>query len=324
MAIPWGLIIGAAGTAAGLGVSAYQSKKNRQYQQEQNERDRQFTQEQYEKQRQDALEDFHMQNQFNDPKQQMTRLRQAGLNPNLVYGKGAETTAASIRGSSPTNQKQEAQKNTFDPSMIGGFSNALAQHADLTIKQAQTDNLNTQNALMSANMAKTLQETARGDFELGQAKRLKDLVVDNAILNNEKAKVDIESTIAGIENTQANTIYTLDKNQREELANSTNTQATLQSITNQKLQNAKTTEEIEVLKLNQKMLEQNINVAELDSELAKMGIRKDDPLYYRYIMQLVNAITDSGRKPAATNDKQYWDAINKIRASKGLKPILPK
>ena len=59
----------------------------------------------YKKQRADNREDatttynrqiemWNMNNAYNDPSAQMERLRQAGLNPNLVYGNGATTTAS--------------------------------------------------------------------------------------------------------------------------------------------------------------------------------------------------------------------------------------
>ena len=41
-----------------------------------------------------SLEMWNMNNAYNDPSAQMERLRQAGLNPNLVYGNGATTTAS--------------------------------------------------------------------------------------------------------------------------------------------------------------------------------------------------------------------------------------
>lgn len=42
-------------------------------------------------------ENWHMQNQYNTPSAQMARLKEAGLNPNLVYGGGsAQTPATSI------------------------------------------------------------------------------------------------------------------------------------------------------------------------------------------------------------------------------------
>lgn len=53
---------------------------------------------------------WHMQNEYNDPKAQMQRLENAGLNPNLVYGNGATTQSANLspksaHGSSPSASK---------------------------------------------------------------------------------------------------------------------------------------------------------------------------------------------------------------------------
>ena len=41
------------------------------------------------------LEQWHRENEYNDPQQQMNRLRKAGLNPNLAYENGLDNTAAS-------------------------------------------------------------------------------------------------------------------------------------------------------------------------------------------------------------------------------------
>lgn len=50
----------------------------------------------WEKQGQRELEYFNLQNAYNDPSAQMQRLKDAGLNPNLVYGNGATTESAPI------------------------------------------------------------------------------------------------------------------------------------------------------------------------------------------------------------------------------------
>jgi hypothetical protein len=42
------------------------------------------------------IENWNMQNEYNSPVAQMQRLKEAGLNPNLVYDKGATTTASSL------------------------------------------------------------------------------------------------------------------------------------------------------------------------------------------------------------------------------------
>lgn len=88
----------AAGIAAGAGllgqgIGAYSAGRM-------NKRAERFARESYNTQRKDALSDWAMQNAYNDPSAQMARLKAAGLNPNLVYGTGAQAQATSApRGS---------------------------------------------------------------------------------------------------------------------------------------------------------------------------------------------------------------------------------
>ena len=42
------------------------------------------------------LEQWNRENAYNLPTAQMARLKAAGLNPNLVYGSGAQTTSARV------------------------------------------------------------------------------------------------------------------------------------------------------------------------------------------------------------------------------------
>lgn len=69
----------AAGVAQGVGAIASSAIQNRQ--------NRKLAEYGYSK----DLEMWHRQNAYNDPKQQMSRLKEAGLNPNLVYGSGSTT-----------------------------------------------------------------------------------------------------------------------------------------------------------------------------------------------------------------------------------------
>lgn len=55
----------------------------------QNKRMMRFQREMYDRQRQDALSDWDRQNLYNSPSEQMRRLQEAGLNPNLMYGQGS-------------------------------------------------------------------------------------------------------------------------------------------------------------------------------------------------------------------------------------------
>lgn len=104
------------------------------------------------------VQNWHMQNEYNHPKAQMERLKEAGLNPALMYGQsasGATGTAGSVDGAS-------TPKWEFDNPM-----NKLNMFADIKQRNAQTDNLLAQRtvihqeaALKSAQTASTLLQNA--------------------------------------------------------------------------------------------------------------------------------------------------------------------
>lgn len=112
----------AAGLQAGASIfntfmNARMNRKNLKFQDKTNKENRAWEQQMYEWSKNDRREDWHTQNEYNAPAQQMQRLREAGLNPNLVYGKGADNTAASIAGGDVSAQSQKApqlQLGTFD------------------------------------------------------------------------------------------------------------------------------------------------------------------------------------------------------------------
>jgi hypothetical protein len=74
-----------------------------------------------------ALEDWNRQNAYNHPSQQMQRLKEAGLNPNLVYGGGATTLAQPVK-------TPEAQVPNIDvqkvPETIGAFQSIKNQQLE--------------------------------------------------------------------------------------------------------------------------------------------------------------------------------------------------
>lgn len=85
--MPIGGIIAGVGSIVGSAMSAKEQRKI-------NEMNIRYAREAYQRERQDALADWHMQNAYNHPMAQMQRLQEAGLNPNLVYGNGADAQMA--------------------------------------------------------------------------------------------------------------------------------------------------------------------------------------------------------------------------------------
>ncbi len=113
-----GLVSGAINAGSQLGTNASQLS---------------YAKEMYEKQRADALADWNMQNQYNSPKEQMMRFKEAGLNPNLIYGQMSNSPV--VRSSSP-----QSYNPTAPQADLGSTANmAIGQYYDTQLKAAQID-----------------------------------------------------------------------------------------------------------------------------------------------------------------------------------------
>lgn len=134
-----------------------------------------------------SVEMWNMQNQYNSPTAQMSRLRQAGLNPNLVYGSGVTGNSA---GSAPQYQPAKIQRATMEPyrGWNLGLSDAASMYMAMRQNKAQVENMEAQNKLIKE-QARTegirqgniAMATARSGFDLDLARELKDVSVDRAI-----------------------------------------------------------------------------------------------------------------------------------------------
>lgn len=78
-----------------------------------------------ERQNEMNIENWKMQNEYNTPANQMKRLQEAGLNPNLVYGNGADTTAGSIPSVSSYNPEFRPE-NTY-AGLASGIMDSVKQ-----------------------------------------------------------------------------------------------------------------------------------------------------------------------------------------------------
>ncbi|WNK13253.1 MAG: DNA pilot protein [Microvirus sp.] len=93
----------------------------------------------YDKQRTDALSDWNKQNQYNSPKEQMARFKEAGLNPHLIYGQ--TNTASPVRSVSADSPKYVAPQ--INPETLN--TSKIAQ--EMGLLTAQTANIQAQNSL---------------------------------------------------------------------------------------------------------------------------------------------------------------------------------
>lgn len=111
------------------------------------------------------LKQWNRQNLYDSPTEQMKRLREAGLNPNLIYGTSPSSAVGSSEKIAP------AQAEEYD---VESPTRSMSQFADVAVKQAQTNNLKKQNDLiiqqeiLTGNQAeKVATETARNKLSLG-------------------------------------------------------------------------------------------------------------------------------------------------------------
>lgn len=89
----------------------------------------------YDYQLQKQKEFWDMSNAYNSPKAQMERLKEAGLNPHLVYGNGATATGGELR--SFHQQPSPDRRVSWSPDFLG----TIAAGLDIEAKKVEVDNL---------------------------------------------------------------------------------------------------------------------------------------------------------------------------------------
>lgn len=135
-----GLVSGALGIAG----NAFGSNASVKAVEKQNEGNMALAEYAYQK----DLQNWHMQNAYNAPSAQMERLKDAGLNPNLMYGQGNVGNAGEAPQFKAPNLQAYTNFGDFGATaagaqMLSGFN----QYANIQKTNAETDNIrqNTQN-----------------------------------------------------------------------------------------------------------------------------------------------------------------------------------
>ena len=180
------------GSALGFGSQKKTNKANMELAKYQNEWQTQENEKAYQR----NLQMWNLQNEYNSPTQQMARLRSAGLNPNLVYGSGVTGNSA---GSTPQYQPADIKRAELS-SYRGwnqGLTDAVSNFLAFRSNRAQVENMEAQNSLIrqqtateATRQANIAASTARSEFDLSQANRLKDVSVSMAEAQMSKAQHD--------------------------------------------------------------------------------------------------------------------------------------
>lgn len=137
-----------AGAVAGIGQSLLGSRTAKYNTDATNRANRELAEYAYSK----DLEMWERNNAYNSPMAQMQRLKEAGLNPNLVYGNGA---VANTGGQIP---RYSAPRVGYDYKPAVDLPSVLNQYQDFQLRQAQIDNLKAQRDNINA---RTVSEASR-------------------------------------------------------------------------------------------------------------------------------------------------------------------
>lgn len=148
----FGDLLGGVTSVAGSIANVVTSKKARKWQSQENERQRQYMSELASRQNQWNLEQWNRENAYNSPSNKMKLLKEAGLNPDLMYGQGAGSLQAA---SSPQMTAGEAAPpmdySKFMPnlelsSIAQNMANARLADAQARLANSQANKTDTENA----------------------------------------------------------------------------------------------------------------------------------------------------------------------------------
>lgn len=226
-----GAISGATSAATGLmgGIVGSIMQKR------ENARQRDYEQQFYQTQKADNISFWNMENNYNTPANQMQRLKDAGLNPNLMYGSPQSGGVASqvnspSQGSSNSTRTVNPMENFNPSSVISNMYDLRIKDAQLNLLTSQTKTQETVAALNTINQglaqAKTATErtmllplrnkllaeiaNVQQNTRTGRANELAtttstDLAIQKNVRDWENHRLGLQQTMSNILNTQANT-----------------------------------------------------------------------------------------------------------------------
>lgn len=143
MPLPLIPLITAGASLAGNIANAISTKQTNQRQQD-------YNAQMYDRQRADALADWNMQNAYNSPSQQMQRFKEAGLNPNLIYGQMTN---------SPVVRSTDMKTPDFVAPKMGDLGNTLSKYFETRQQDLTIKNQEKALQLADANIAKVQADT---------------------------------------------------------------------------------------------------------------------------------------------------------------------
>lgn len=269
-----------AGTGLQIGAAGKMNKKTRNWNNQQIERQREW-----------ALQDYHMQNQYNSPAMQMKRLKEAGLNPHLVYGNGADAQGANM---APPPAAEIGRQEV--PDIAGGINNAISAYQDTTTRALQNNLIKTQNEIAEKEV----------DLKKSQKAALDLAIVEKGLDIDFKGKINpynIQAKQKQIETFETNMMKTLADidlntgryNREKIMQESALDTATIQRQIMHMSMN-KTKEEINQIRQNienmKKSGEYQGYMNQIQKRITDQGLTTSDPSYFRMLSEFLQQVKE--------------------------------
>lgn len=229
----------------------------------QNKQSRKWSEKMYDRQRADALSDWQMQADYNSPANQRQRLIDAKLNPNLVYGHGADAQMGSpVRSSSaPGYSPQRREVGRMDGSL------SLDQYFNYQAKQAQIDNMHAQNDVLKQEGLLKAFNLSRGQSFMDYDLQFKEASIwktrNEAELSSQKWEIGNEE-LEIIRATKPQTI-----------------QKAVEVLMNMRAERARTDNEAERIRHASHVLMQSERLAEFEIQMRESNIMPGTPAWFR-------------------------------------------
>lgn len=226
---------------------------------------------------------WNKQNEYNHPVAQMARLKEAGLNPHLVYGQSSGGTA----GNADAPKVPEGQA----PKIGSGFADAVTSYVANRRAEQEIENMKStiesQNAdisLKGQQQAKLAMDTAKTDIEVQQARELYNNTIEVAHQNLENLKKTGTKMDSDIANTIADTIQKGVQTEKIKV-DAKHTGALIKKVT-QEIEESKA--RINNLLQQNKLYQLDGTLKQLDINLRRQGINPSDPTWQRVLVQMLS------------------------------------
>ena len=258
-------------------------------------------------------EQWNKQNAYNSPEQQMQRYRDAGLNPNLIYGQASNNVAQTARAEMP--QRTPAMP-WQAPDLLGAvhaYQNLKLGTAQVNNLGAQIENTNANTMVQTANAYKIAAETAKltgadTDEVYARIRNLDSQTNERNTLLPYQQQASEARTAKDI----ADTKLSLTENELRIARTASDLRESVVRVLEYRARIANSEVERDKLRAEINHVNNSSELARLDIELKKKGIQPHDALWQRTVAEFANPKSSSPVKSMIDNAKKHYETKQRL------------